>query len=451
MKLILIKGLSTILGLSMMMTTVGCGGSSTQLVATKEKELAADSKKEETENQGQVGAKEEDVTLNFWHIWGAETDASYNAVKTVLTDFEKEYPHIKIKVDSTRNEAYKLKIKAAAAANELPDVFSSWGGGFSEPFVEAGRVLAIDEYLEDGTKDKLVGGALAHVTYDNKVYGMTFGLSCGAMFLNEDLFQQHHVKIPETYSELITAVKAFKAVGITPMTVSDMGTWTVAMYFDAMALMAVGNDTIVNTLNKKGSFKDPAFLSAANKFAELVSLGAFPPDAIWLSMDKSDADFFAGKIPMLFNGSWIADIVFREDLPIKDKVIVRGFPVFEDGKGNKNQFTGGAVDAIMVNADTKHKEAALLFQKYFCENMARETYLAGTYLPAWKVDVDESKIPPLAVQLKELTSDAEGFTLWWDTLLEDNDREVYLNALEELFLQDITPEEYIEKLESIYD
>ncbi len=449
MQLISMKGLSTLLGFSMMMTMVGGGGNNTQLLA-KEKKVATNNKKEIVTNKEESLAEPEDVTLNFWHIGDSKTDIAYNAAKTVIADFEKEYPHIKIKVDTTEFNSYKVKIKAAAAANELPDVFYSWGDSFSQPFVEAGRVLAIDEYLEDGTKDKLVGGALTNVTYDGQVYGLTFGLSCGAMFFNEELFKENNIKIPETYSELVTAVKAFKAGGITPMAVSGMDIWTIAMYFDAMALEVAGNDTIVRTLTKKGSFKDPAFLNTANKFAELVSLGAFPEEAEALTKDESDIDFFAGRIPMLFNGSWTAGIVYRADPQILDSLIVRGFPVFEDGKGNKKQFTGGAVDTIMINADTKHKEAAVTFQKYFCENMAREAYLAGAYLPAWKVDVDETNINPLTVQLAELTREAEGFTLWWDTLLDDNDREVYYYALQELFLQDITPKEFIEKLESIY-
>ncbi len=451
MQLIPMKGLSTVLGLSMMMTMTGGGGNNTQPLV-KEKKVITHSKKEVVKNKEESLAKPEEVTLNFWHYWEGETDVYYDVAKTIIADFEKQYPHIKINVDSTEYEDYKHKIKAAAVAHESPDVFLCREGHFFKPFIEADRILAIDKYLEDGTKDKLVGGALAHVTYDDKVYGLTFGLYCGAMFINEELFKQLNIKIPETYSELITAVKAFKADGITPMAVSGLDTWTIAMYFDAMALKAAGNDTIVHALSPKGNFKDPAFLSAANKFSELVSLGAFPEEAMWLSRDESLIDFLAGEIPMLFEGSWsVNTIIYRADPQLIDKVIVKGFPVFEDGNGNKNQFTGGAVDALMISADTKHKEAAVLFQKYFCENMSREAYLMGISLPTWKVDVDESTINPLTVQLKELTSEAETFTLWWDTLLDDKGRETYYDALQELFLQDITPEEYIEKLESIYD
>ena len=445
MKIKGVKVLSALLGLSMIMGTMGCAAGT-----SNEPQPASGSSAEKPAPSKDSAAKEQ-VTLNFWHIWGAETDASYASVKKVIADFEAEYPHIKIKEDTTENEAYKTKIKASAAANELPDVFSSWGGGFSKPFIEAERILAIDDYLNDGTKERMVGGALSNVTYNGKVYGMTFGLSCGALFVNKELFEQNNIKIPETYGELIDAVKAFKAAGITPMTLSGKDIWTIAMYFDAMALKAAGNDKIVSTLTKQGSFKDPEFLSAATKFAELVSLGAFPEGAAGLSKDESDLPFLQGKIPMLFNGSWTAGSVYREDSTVKDKIIPIGFTVFEDGKGTKNQFTGGAVDAIMVNANTKYKEEAVLFQKYFCENMARETYLAGAYLPAWKVEVDESNINPVTVALAKLTSESESFTLWWDTLLEGQDTQVYLNTLQELLLGGVTPEQFVDKLQTIYE
>lgn len=441
MKLRGVKFLVALLGLTMVIGTAGCASGSQTAQGSDQK--ASSGKVTETPEG------KEEVTLNFWHIWGAETDASYASVKKVIADFEAEYPNIKIKQDTTENEAYKTKIKASAAANELPDLFSTWGGGYSKAFIDANRVLAIDEYLNDGTKDRMLNGALANVTYNDKVYGLTFGLSCGAMFINKDLFEQNSIKIPETYAELITAVKAFKALGITPMSVSGKDAWTIAMYFDALAIKETGSEMALKALYKEGSFKEPEFLAAAKKFSELVELGAFPTGAAGLSKDESDIPFLEGEVPMLFNGSWTAGSVYRDDSKVKDKIIVSGFPIIEGGKGNANQFTGGAVDAIMVNANTKYKDEAVLFQKYFCENMARETYLAGAYLPAWKVEVDDSNVNPVTRQLVKLTSNSESFALWWNTALEGKDMETYHNALQEILLGGITAEEFVDKLESM--
>jgi len=392
----------------------------------------------------------QNVELKFSHIWGAATDPFTPSAKKVIDDYQAANKNVKIIVDTNENEAYKTKIKAMAAANELPDLFSTWGGGFSKPFISANRVLAIDEYLTDDIKGKLLNGALTNVQYDNKTYGMPFFLSIGALFVNKELFEQNGVKIPATFDELLTAVKAFKAKGITPMAVSGKDKWTIAMYFDAMALKAAGPEKVTKTLTKQGSFKDPEFLNAATKFKELIDAGAFSKGAAGISNDEAEVPFFEGKIPMMFKGSWAAGKAGLPESKVKGKIVPLSFPTFADGKGNAKQFTGGAVDAVMVSANTKNKEEAVKFQMYFAENMAKESYLTGASMPAWKTDVDVSKINPSIVDVVNITKDAEAFTIWWDTLLEGKDTENYLNSLQELFMGTKTPEQFVDSLQTMY-
>lgn len=391
------------------------------------------------------------VELSFSHIWGADTDPFTPAAKKVIEDYMAANTNVKINVDTNENEAYKTKIKAMAAANELPDLFSTWGGGFSKPFIDANRVLAVDEYLTDDIKGKLLNGSLVNVQYDGKTYGMPFLLSVGALFVNKELFEQNGVTIPTTYDELMTAVKAFKSKGITPMAVSGKDKWTIAMYFDVMALRAAGPEKITKTLTKQeGSFTDPEFLNAATKFKELIDAGAFQKGAAGISNDEAEVPFYEGKIPMMFKGSWAAGKAGTPDSKVAGKIKAIAFPALPDGKGNTKQFTGGAVDAVMVSANTKNKEEAVKFQMYFAENMSKQSYLAGASLPAWKVDVDESNINPSIVDVVDLTKDAEGFTIWWDTLLEGKDTETYLNALQELFMGTKTPQQFVDSLKTIY-
>jgi raffinose/stachyose/melibiose transport system substrate-binding protein len=403
-----------------------------------------------TANNANSTSSAQKVELTFSHIWGADTDPFTPAAKKVVADYEAANPNVKIKVDTNENEAYKTKIKAMAAANELPDLFSTWGGGFSKPFIDAKRVLPIDEYLTSDIKGKLVNGALTNVQYDGKTYGMPFLLAAGVMFVNKELFDKNSIKIPTTYDELLTAVKAFKAKGITPMAVSGKDKWTIAMYFDVMALRAAGPEKITKTLTKQGSFKDPEFLNAATKFKELVDSGAFPKGAAGISNDEAEVPFYEGTIPMMFKGSWAAAKAGAADSKVKGKIIPISFPAIPDGKGNAKQFTGGAVDAVMVSANTKNKEEAVKFQMYFAENMAKQSYLSGASMPAWKSDVDVSNINPSIVDVVNLTKDAEGFTIWWDTLLAGKDTETYLNSLQELFMGIKTPQQFVDSLQSMY-
>lgn len=391
------------------------------------------------------------VELKFSHIWGGATDPFTPAAKKVIDDYQKANQNVKIIVDTNENEAYKTKIKAMAGANELPDLFSTWGGGFSKPFIDSNSVLAIDSYITQETKDKLVNGAFNNLTYDGKIYGMPFFLAAGALFVNSELFEKNSVKIPTTYEELLAAVKTFKSKGITPMAVSGKDKWTIAMYFDVMALRVAGPEKIVKTLTKQGSFKDPEFLNAAKRFKELVDAGAFSKGAAGISNDEAEVPFYDGKVPMMFKGSWAAGKADAKDSKVAGKIKVISFPAIPDGVGNAKQFTGGAVDAVMVSANTKNKDEAVKFQMYFSENFAKESYLAGAAMPAWKSEgVDEKKLPATLVEVVKLTKDAEGFTIWWDTLLAGKDTETYLNALQELFLGTKTPEQFVDSLQTMY-
>jgi raffinose/stachyose/melibiose transport system substrate-binding protein len=431
------KGLALLLAGALTVGIAACGKNTTNNNATGTTNNTA-------------GNNAQKVELKFSHIWGSASDPFTPAAKKVVDDYMTANPNVKIIVDTNENEAYKTKIKAMAAANELPDIFSTWGGGFSQPFIQSNSVLQVDQYLTDDIKSKLVNGALTNVTYDGKVYGMPFFLSVGALFVNTELFEKNGVKVPTTWEELLTAVKAFKAKGITPMAVSGKDKWTIAMYFDVMALRAAGPEKITKTLTKQGSFKDPEFLNAANRFKELIDAGAFSKGAAGVSNDEAEVPFFDGKIPMMFKGSWAAGKAEGDTSKVKGKIKAISFPSIPGGLGNPKQFTGGAVDAVMVNANTKNKEEAVKFQMYFAENMAKQSYLSGASMPAWKTDVDESKVNPALVNVVDLTKDAESFTIWWDTLLAGKDTETYLNALQELFMGTKTPQQFVDSLQTIY-
>ena len=54
-------------------------------------------------------------------------------------------------------------------------------------------------------------------TYEDKIYGLPlFGWMMG-LYCNTEMFNRYNIKIPETYSELVEAVKEFREHDITPM------------------------------------------------------------------------------------------------------------------------------------------------------------------------------------------------------------------------------------------
>lgn len=389
------------------------------------------------------------VTLKLWHIWASDSESNRKPFLKVLDDFQKANPNIKLDIDETESKAYDTKIKTAAAGNELPDVFYSQAGGYLKSFVDAGKVLPLDDYLKDGTKDKLLPGVLTNLTFNGKIYGLPYTQATAVFFVNKEMFQQNGIKIPENFSELLAAVKAFRAKGITPMTVGAKDEWPTTQYFDIMAVRDAGAKACQDALNKKASYEDPGIIDAAAKFQELVKAKAFNDGALGLTRDESEMPFYEGKIPMYVNGSWTAGNIQKADSKIKGKILALKFPVIEGGKGDINDFTGGAAEGFYVSAKTKHKAEAVKLLKYITENHSREAYLAGAGIPTWKMNVDESKIDPVTKQIVANLKEAKTTTLWFNSLLQSKDSDTYQKELTQLFSLKVTPQQFAKDMQKM--
>lgn len=390
------------------------------------------------------------VTLKFWHLWTTPAEANKVAIDQVLAKFNKTYPNIKVEVDAVENETYKTKIKTAIAANEAPDVFFTWGGGFSQPFVDAGKLLDLTPYLKDGTMKRLVGGALQNQTYNGKVYSMPFSVWAGVLFCNQELFTKYNVKIPETFDQMIAAVKVFKAKGVTPIEVGEKDRWPGMFYQNILAIRTAGSKLCNQALAKKASFNQPAFVQSAALLDQLVKAGAFDNGCLGITRDESEANFRMGKAAMYYNGSWVAGSLNEKEAPaVVGKIAVRNFPAVTGSKGEANGFLGGAVDAFAVSADTKYPKEAALFAKFVAEQQATIGYQLGALLPAWKVEADESKLPALTVQISKLVKSSTGFVLAWDTFLSGADADTHLNLVQEIFAGQISPEKFASEMQKL--
>lgn len=391
----------------------------------------------------------EQKTLKLWHLYTSDSDMGKRSMEAAIQEWNDANPTIQIEAEATENEAYKTKLKTAIAANEAPDIFFSWGAGFSQPFIDSNKVLALDEYLNDGTKDKLNNGAFTYLTYDDQIYGLPSFTGVGVFYVNQEMFEENGIKIPTDFDELLTAVKEFRAKDITPMTVGEKDLWPGMFYYDALALREGGTQLNNDALAKKASFEDPAFVNAADKLLQLIDARAFDDAAFGLTRDESEIPFIQGEIPMYYNGSWLAGQIENEDSPTNGKIIAMNFPAVKDGKGDKDEILGGAIDCFMVSANTKHKDEAIQAAKTLAESFSKHGFENGAGIPAWKVDVDESKLTPLTKQINEIVANSTGNVVWWDTYLSGADADTHKNLVAELFGKVITPEEFAKQMQLI--
>jgi raffinose/stachyose/melibiose transport system substrate-binding protein len=397
--------------------------------------------------ESQESDSNEPITLTLWDIMVNPEEE--RAIKPAVDQWNAENPDIQIVRDSLDDESYKIKLKTAIAANEAPDLFFTWGAGFSQPFVDAGKILPLDGVVSQNLVNRAIEGTLGYVTYDDKLYGLPFSQWVGVLYCNQEMFDKYGVKIPETFTDLMNAVETFKENEIDAIAVGASERWTAMFYQNILALRTAGAKLSNDALAGKAPFDGPEFTEAAEKLKELVEAEAFNNGYMGMNYDEILALFTNGQIPMLFQGDWVAGDCELEDSAVKGKIIATHFPYIEGSSASPHDFLGGALDSFMISANTKHKEEAIRALEFLCETQSRLVFKEGMGLPVYKGDLDLSKTNRLTRQIVELSNEATGFTLAWDTFLVGEDTELHLDLVQELFANLITPAEFSATMQTI--
>lgn len=406
---------------TMALSLAGCGGSA-------------------TEGKDSKGAKEGgETTLTLWSI-ATESDAFHEPYVKAIEDYEAAHPGVKIKMETFENESYKTKLKSAVAANELPDIFYTWSGGFSSDFIETGEILPLDDYYTKYAED-LPETAITNNKYDGKLYGTTSCLGISMMFYNKKILDENNVKVPTTIDELKEACATLKAAGITPITTSVKETWVLNMLGDSLTIKSAGPEAVQKALTKQGeAFKGDDFLAAAQALVDLKEQGAFIDGATGISNDESMQEFYQGNAAICFMGNWMAGNIYA-NAPNPEDFDCAPIPLINPEKAKENDFIGGGTDAFMVSADTADKDLAANAAFELNKNISKYAYMSGIGVPAWNVDY-EAEVSPILAKIVDYASEANSFTLNFDVLMSADDAGVYLDLMQQLYVGDITVEEF---------
>lgn len=444
MKRLALRVMSATLAVALVTGLAACGSN---------KEGAQSSTSTAGTSQAAQSSEVKNSTVKVWTLWTDPTkDSNAAYFYKVLESAKTELSNIKIEHDATENESYKTKLKTAIAANEAPDVFYSWGAGFTKPFVDAGKVLPLDDYLtSSGTADKLLPGSADYFKFDGKTYGIPYSQWVAVLFCNKELFDQNSLKVPTTFDELLTAVKGFRAKNITPITVGGKDRWPAMFFQNVLALRMGGAQLCNDALSGSASFDQEAFVQSAAKLKELVDAKAFSDGALGLTNDEAAVPFTEGQIPMYYMGNWFVGNATGKESKVADKVQAVPFPMVEGGKGTADEFFGGSIEGFCVSAKATDKDAASKTAGYLAQTMAKLTAQDGG-LPTWKVEgVDESKINPLAKQVKDMTANAKAYMVAWDTFFEGAAAETHKNLVAEIFAGKRTPEDFAKEMQKLND
>jgi len=431
-----------------LLLTMGMVASLTACGTTNDKKAADTGKSNEAT---EAPAKSDDtsktsgekIDLNMWCI-ATESDSNRHAYEASIADFEAAHPEINLKWEATQNQDYKTKIKAAAAANEMPDIFFTWGCAFLGDFVDAGRVYCVDDVYKK-YENELPQVMMANLTFDGKYYGAPTTMNIVGMFSNMDLLKQAgYDKVPATYEELIACCDALVAKGIIPFGCSGKETWCVTEYLESIMEKTAGAAALNDIFTGKATWGNDDIAKAVGIFQDMINKKYFDPEGIALSNDEVKENFKAGKYAFYMNGTWnCADFASSA---IADKVQVSEFPVIDSSKSRLGELIGGPNDSLAVASSSKHADVAAESAFEIAKGICHYGYLDGNGLYAWTPDYDTSKVLDLTQSVAKIVANSSQMVLFGDNAMPADTANTYLEYVSQIYASSIDGKAFVDGL-----
>jgi raffinose/stachyose/melibiose transport system substrate-binding protein len=330
----------------------------------------------------QTEAAKEPVTIKFFSVSPDRTAGPGLVEETIIGQYIKENPNVKIEVEALQDEPYKQKFKAYIASNELPDLFMAWGyEAFFGPVMRGGYAAELNK---DDYKDyTFLPTSLDGFSYNGKLYGLSKATDFDVMYYNKAIFQENGIEIPATFQQLIEITKLLRSKGIAPCAMNGKDEWNIiSLYNDLYIKESNDRKLIYDAVARKTTFADnPVFLKTAEDLKALMDVGFFQNSFSSADYGAARNLFTQEKAAMYYMGSWEVGLQSDKSFPesfLKNVSAFR-FPEVEGGKGKATDLFGNFGGGYAVSSASPVKEEAIKFLNYMMmpDNWAKISWQSG--------------------------------------------------------------------------
>jgi raffinose/stachyose/melibiose transport system substrate-binding protein len=395
------------------------------------------------------------VRITMWHSYvGADQRAEFMTKR--LEQFQAANPDIIMEIQGIPRDQYQTRLKTQAAAGELPDAFNAWPNTPIREYVEAGLLADINDILAQNPswRDSIIPIAKDQFTVEGKTYGVGLGISVTSVFFyNKALFEKYGVKVPETYSELKTAIDVFKKNNIIPIALGNKARWPAqSEVFSIVANRVTGSQWLLDSVAGKNgaSFTDKTFIDALGVMKELADLNAFNRDYNTIDDVQVRQYFYKQEAAIMINGTWvIPDMVQNAPADMKGNIEMGTFPAIEGGKGTPGTLSGVSSTSIVISSKTSPEQRAAIEKLiiFLTNDDAQKMYM-DYYIPvsSTTAEVDIAATDPVYAKLVTLMKAHPDMVDVYDSVLNSEQTEIVNNGLQSIMLGEQTPRQIAEAL-----
>ncbi|MCR5671854.1 MAG: extracellular solute-binding protein [Butyrivibrio sp.] len=366
------------------------------------------------------------VEINVTTTFAGE-DGNAQNYKNAVAAWEAETGNTVADTSATSDESFKTRVVTDFETGSEPDVLFFFNGADANDFVNAGKVVSIDEIRQTypefagNMNDELIAASPADgVKYAVPVNGYWEGL-----FVNMEVLNAAGVEKPDantTWDDFLADCQKIKDAGYTPIAVSLS---TIPHYWWEFAIF--NEQTPADHLNIPGSADDAtgtAWVNGIDEIKNLYELGYLPDNTLSATDDETVAMFTDGKAAFLLDGSWkVGGITAAcqsdpEDPSTIDTAKLDNFDVtYFPGKGNRKttDMIGGLSMGYYITRkaweDPDKQAAAVSFVEYMTSDeivplFAQHTASALKNAPA----VDSSQFSSLQIKAMDWMSGVTSLT-----------------------------------------
>ncbi len=381
---------------------------------------------ENTESPAESEPEAKPVELNVTTTFAGE-DTNAQNYKDAVKAWEESTGNTVVDTSATANETFKMRVTTDFETGSEPDVLFFFNGADANSFIEAGKVVSIDEIRQEypdyvtNMNDDLIPGSLV----DGKKYAVPVNGYWEAMFVNTEILEAAGVEMPGTdYTmDMFKAdCEKIKEAGYTPIAAA-LG--NIPHYWWEFAIF--NNQSPETHLTIPESAEDAngqAWVAGMNDIKELYELGYFPDNTLSATDDETFAMFTEGKAAFLIDGSWkVGGIVGScqsdpEDPSTLDTEKLAKFDVtYVPGKGDRKatDLVGGLSSGYYITKkawdDPEKRAAAVDFVSYMTSDSvvpAFAEHAASALKDA--PEVDTSKFNELQIKAINMMAGATSLT-----------------------------------------
>jgi ABC-type glycerol-3-phosphate transport system substrate-binding protein len=357
-----------------------CGAQPTAPPAAEKEEAPAAEQKEE---QAPAAAA---ATLSFWNMPFVTQEVSPEYVKQWEEAVKKALPNLTVDAFYGPGEYKPQRDKfLLQAKSATPDVIE----GLLEDvavYVKNELIDPLDDRFNAwADKPQFVEATLTPLTINGKLYGIPYNTNARGMVYRKDLFDEHGLKVPTTWTEFAETAR----------TITEK---TNKQTFGAFVCTLVGDPRApqewiswyFQVSGKKDMFDlssgTPTLAATVEQFEQVLTLydelfkgdnPAVDPNQRGTGWPVEDPGYVAGKWAMAPMGPWLWGRRTESDIAkdiLENKTAIAPLPVAEGGV----QATYLEVKPIMLNASSKNKDQAWELIKFICSKEQMALWLADS-------------------------------------------------------------------------